>query len=437
MARRKIGWGVPAVALAAFACLTPAPAPLPDDLLEELSGRAEAARRLEFRAPVAAWEVEPGAVGRLLRDELAVGWSDAEVRRAEALGVAAGLLPAGTDLRRALLAFQTEAVAGFYTPIRDALYVVATPGRTTPGPEERAVIVHELVHVLQAQHTALLDVTLGIDDQDDLVFAVGALLEGDALYASFEDQASHESIARTPASAFAASFEVEWAAAPPSPVPRIIREAFLVQYPTGYALAEALIEPGGMAALDAAERDPPLSSEMLLHPERYLDPTLRKPLSLPRLAPGAFGPGCTAIAANTYGELGLRVWGVEGGRPRARAEAAADGWDGDRALLLDCPTGRAFAWVVDFDAPVDAAEFEREAQSVAAVPGPDGADAGPGRWHVERRTARVLLSRSLGAEGRETAFAAPTDRYDDLDAYLRAHPEVRVRAEERRARARR
>ena len=425
MFAEKVAWGALCVPLALAACMTPRFGPLPETLLADLSSRAEQARELRFTAPVRARGVSQDAVAGLLREELEAGWSQKEVRRSEALGIALGLLPDGTDLRRSLLSFQSEAVAGFYTPLTDQLYLVAPVGRLDSLTAlERAIVVHELVHALQAQHTQLLDVTLGLENHDDLGFALGALLEGDALWASFHDLEEHESIARTSAEDFRAEFELEWPVPSEAGTPRLIRDAFLVQYPTGYALADALIERGGMAALDAAERDPPLSSEMLLHPERYLDPALRRPLSLPVLDPRLVGPGCREVARNRYGELGLRIWALEGGRSRARAEAAADGWDGDAALLLECRGTASFAWVIDFDAVVDAAEFEREALWIAA----DRA-----ALSVARDGARVLLSRDLPPGGAAAALAAPVERFADLDAYLAARPGVLERARERRS----
>jgi hypothetical protein len=412
-------------ALAVAACAGPALAPLSGAMLSDLTQRAEAARELSFAAPVEAWGVPPTSVSRLLRDELEAGWSEADLRRAEGLALALGLLPAGTDLRRALLAFQSEAVAGFYTPIGGQLYVVVEPGRPDSlSPADRTVVVHELVHALQAEHTRLLEVTLGLDDQDDLGFALGALLEGDALWASFRDRELHEAVSATPASDFAAEFELEWSAAPPSGVPRLIRDSFLLQYPSGYSLVEELLEQGGVAALDAAERDPPLSSEALLHTERYLDPSLRRPLALPVLEGAAVAPECRELARNTFGELGLRIWAQEAGVAATRAAGAADGWDGDRVLLLSCPAGEVFVWVIDFDSVVDAAEFERETGIVAL--GRDGLD-------VERNGARVLVSRGLSPEGLRVAWAAPVERFADLDAFLAARPEVLERARERRS----
>jgi hypothetical protein len=417
------------VAFGAVACVSARISPLPEALLDELTARAEFARNLRFEAPVSAWGVPEEGVAALLRRELEVGWSEADLRRSEALGVELGLLPPGTDLQRALLSFQSEAVAGFYTPLADALYVVAPAGRLASlTGADRAIVVHELVHALQAQHTRLLDVTLGLDDHDDLGFALGALLEGDALWASFRDRERFESIAKTPAADFSAEFALEWSAPPADGTPRLIRDAFLIQYPTGYTLTEALIEQGGLAALDAAEADPPLSSEMLLHPERYLDRAQRRPLSLPILDPVRVAPGCEPVARNRFGELGLRIWALEGGRPSAQAEAAADGWDGDGALLVECSAGSAFAWVIDFDTEVDAAEFEREARLAVG----DRA-----RVAVERAGARVLVSRDLPPGGSAAALRSPVERFGNLAEYLEARPDVLERARERRDRAKR
>jgi hypothetical protein len=415
-----------ALALAA-ACALVGPRPLEPGLLGELSARAERARGLRFPAPIVAERLSAQRVRSVLAGELDTAYRPEDFARAEAIEHALGLLPLGTGLREALLDLQAGAVAGFYTPLRRRLYVVAG-GPLGDGLSEEAasVAVHELVHALQAAHSSLLDVLLGLDDHDDLAFALGALLEGDALWATFRDQAEHAGLTPPPASDFAAGIQLDDPAAPGAGSPRILRESFLLQYPLGYAIAEALVARGGTAALDAALVDPPLSSEELLHPERYLGAP-RAPLPWLRLAPGELGlAGCRELASNSFGELGLRIWAREGGADAERAAGAAEGWDGDRAAVLECAGARAFGWLVQLDGSADADEFAEVARGAA----PPGA-------HLEQQGRRVLLSGGLGPLARRALLAAPEQRFADLAGYLAARPEVLERAARLRERAQR
>jgi hypothetical protein len=416
-----------AAALGLAGCALLGPRPLPDALLASLEGRAERARGLRFPAPVDALFVRPGRLAGILAGEIDGAYGPDEFHRAEQLESALGLLPPGVSLRRALLELQTGTIAGFYTPLRRRLYVVYDGPRGGPlPPETAAVAVHELVHALQAAHTPLLDVLLGLDDHDDLAFAIGSLLEGDALWAAYRDQRWSGGGEPPSAADFAAELRSEDFEAVAADAPRLLRESFLLQYPLGYTIAADRAARGGTAALDAALRNPPLSSEELLHPAAYLEGAPRQPLPWLRIEPEAVGlPSCRARASNAFGELGLRVFGEERGASPERAQQAAEGWDGDRAMLLECGGGTAFAWLLQFDGVPDADEF---AALAAAAPLPG--------LELERAGRRVLLVRGLDEPARRTLLAAPEERFADLAAYLAARPLVLERAARLRARAR-
>ncbi len=417
------------------ACSLPsARTPVPSERLAPLLGRVEAARELRFRGPVAAESVTPDGVPALLEAELDRSTPPAQLRRDEALAKALGLLPADADLRRILLTWQSQAVAGFYSPADRRLFVVEGSSGAAGG-EASGVLVHELGHALQDQHTRLLDARIGVVANDDLQFALGAFLEGDALWTELRDEAAMTGFPQPTGADFAGRFVVD---APESEhVPRIVRESFLGQYPLGYALAAELVERGGVAALTAALSDPPLSSEELLHRERYLTPSARRPLPwFPESAAGfAPDPSCEAQASTSYGELGVRAWLRDAGVDEAEAQGAADGWDGDRAWLLDCSKGEGMAWLIQLDSEVDARELETSAlsSSFRGRIGPASIGGRIGAALIERRGVRLLISTGLEASGRSFLLERlEPQRYPGLAALLRDRPEILERAEQQR-----
>jgi hypothetical protein len=196
----------------------------------------------------------------------------------------------------------------------------------------------------------------------------------------------------------------------------------LRQYPLGYSLSHELVSRGGVAALTAALDDPPLTSEELIHPERYLERSKRRPLALFPEASDAFAPECESVVSTSYGELGLGVWLAEMGLAEPAARAAADGWDADRAWLLDCPGGRALAWLIQLDTEPEAAELH--AAALRANRPHSLADA-----QLEQESRRVLLSVGLGKMARRVLlYDLPLERYDGLRALLRERPEILLRA---------
>ena len=421
------------VALLALACAGPgARTPVPSDRLAVLANRVEVARELRFRGPVAAESVTPEGVPALLEAELDRTTPPGQLLREEALAKALGLLPPGADLRAILLRWQSQAVAGFYSPAGQRLFVVEGAG-AAGGNEEGGVLVHELAHALQDQQTRLLEARIGIQSNDDLQFALGAFLEGDALWTELRDEAATSGFPQSTGAEFASRFAVD--APEGADVPRILRESFLGQYPLGYGLASELVERGGVAALTAALADPPLSSEELMHRERYLVPSARRPLALFPEPADAFAPesGCEPVASSSYGELGVGVWLREGGVPDADAARAADGWDGDRAWRLDCARGAVVAWLIQLDTEHDARELEAAALRTgwtarAGLAGPLG---------IERSGLRVLLYAGIEPAGREALLVRVQPvRYAGMSALLRNEPEILERAERQRSAAR-
>jgi hypothetical protein len=415
-----------ALGLVLLSCAAPpALTPVPSVRIRALAARAETARELRFLAPVRAEEVETAGVPALLERELDRLTPPDQMRRDGELAQAVGLLPEGTDLRALVLGWEAASVAGFYTPTAGRLYVVEGAAAAGSG-QQSAVLVHELGHALQDQHTPLIEVTIGLRANDDLLFAIGAFLEGDALWTELRDEAHTYGFPQPSAAEFAARFEVD--APEGEGVPRLLRESFLRQYPLGYALVSELVQRGGVAALTAALADPPLTSEELIHPERYLERARRRPLALFPEATEGFAPepGCAPVASTSYGELGLSVWLGEGGLDRASAERVADGWDADRAWLLDCPRGAVVAWLIQLDGEADARELEVVAPR-AGWPARAGL-AAPA--HVERRGLRVLLSAGLEPEGRGFLLGSlEPARYPGLAALLQERSEILARAE--------
>src|SRR5688572_28516607 len=102
--------------------------------------------------------------------------------------VTLGIMPADLDLQRLLLDLYTEQVVGYYDPKTKKLFVVSGADRETVRP----VLVHELVHALQDQHTNL-DSLIARDRGNDRQTAAHAAMEGHAVVVMFAALAEEES----------------------------------------------------------------------------------------------------------------------------------------------------------------------------------------------------------------------------------------------------
>ena len=165
-------------------------------------------------------------------------------------------------------------------------------------------------------------------------------------------------------------------------MPAFLRESLLFPYTAGLSFVQSLQASGGWDAVNGAFREPPASTEQVLHPEKYASHEAPVDVTLPADLPTKLGQGWSKGLEDTLGEFQLKVWldQVAAGSGGPSADAAAAGWGGDRVMLLDGPNGaRAIALKTAWDTPADASEFAAAANSVVAklgngavIPAADG-----------------------------------------------------------------
>jgi hypothetical protein len=317
---------------------------------------------------------------------------------AERVYKALGLFPQDASLRDIYLELQGSQVIGYYDPSVDELFIVARScdaGETCDlGPTERLTYAHEFTHELQ---DAAFDLeSLGLEeavDEGDLALAILGLVEGDAVSAQTAWMAEHLSpadLARVAAEASTPEMLAVMAR-----TPAILLETSLFPYQAGAAFVNHLMAQGGYGAVNDAYENLPLSSEQILHPEKYLageepvDVDIRDDLA------AVFGSGWTLDTRDTLGELQLKVWLREGGLLGDQARIATEGWGGDRIALLAAPDSGGDVIVIStaWDSAADAAEFRDAATAVVAGLGRGGS--------VVLRDERVVVS--IGSAGPQGA----------------------------------
>jgi hypothetical protein len=369
-------------------------------VLDRIARAAAEIRRLTFTTPVVPEILTEDALRRRVEEEFRRDNPRAEIDAVDAALTALGLLAPRDDLFDILLGVQMEQVAGYYDS--ETKKLVVTGDAQEPGPLDRVLLVHEYVHALVDQHFDLTRIDRLQDARaDDEATALLALAEGDATVAMlrYADRYLTPSERR--------EFTDQAAAIPTERLdaaPRAVREALLFPYREGVQFVQALLARGGTAALDRAYRDPPTSTEQILHPARYLgprdDPT---PVQVPDLA-RALGPGWRTLEGGEIGELDVRLI-VGQFLPRSDADAAAEGWDGGRYAAAQSGTGTLVGVLTVWDSDGEAREAteslgrwlplryanrgETFAVSGATGRGWDAGAAGAGL--VVRSGARVLL----------------------------------------------
>jgi hypothetical protein len=304
-----------------------------------------------------------------LQAEFDAAQTPTQLKDAEDMLIALGLLPGGASLRALYLDLQGDQVAGYYSPEKDELFIVNRTGSL--GPVDEVTYAHEFTHQLQDQHIDLD--ALGIDaaDQSDQALARLALVEGDASSVQSEWMAANLS-AKELGELLAASLDPE-ALAALQRAPAYLRDTAIFPYQDGLAFVSRLTANGGYAAVDAAFADPPDSTEQILHPDKYFQREPPIEVNIPIALVDRSAPGWAVAAQDTLGELLLRIWLSEGGVAPADARTATTGWGGDRLLLLRGPgDGVAVAVDTEWDTAADAAEFAAAARTAMAKISPVG-----------------------------------------------------------------
>jgi hypothetical protein len=144
--------------------------------------------------------------------------------------------------------------------------------------------------------------------------------------------------------------------------PAYLQEDFIFPYFQGLDFTQALYDQGGWAALDAAYTNPPVSTEQILHPEKYPD-EVPNAVELPDLG-AVLGNGWELYEDNVMGEWFTYLILGFGFDPSARisensAAQAAEGWGGDRYQVFFNREEDliAMALVSTWDTNQDAVEF--------------------------------------------------------------------------------
>ncbi|MEX2315502.1 MAG: hypothetical protein WD628_07255, partial [Thermomicrobiales bacterium] len=150
-------------------------------------------------------------------------------------------------------------------------------------------------------------------------------------------------------------------------------------YEDGNAFVQNFYQQGGFAAIDEIFADPPVSTEQILHPEKYRDQRDDpQPVDLPDLT-GALGAGWAELDTDSLGEFDLSILLRENGA--LNDDEAAAGWGGGRYAYYESDAGALIAVKTVWDSPADATEFYEA--MLATLNGPlDGeiGDAGQGRF---------------------------------------------------------
>jgi hypothetical protein len=275
-----------------------------------------------------------------------------------------GLLPVDADYEKLLFDLLSEQVAGFYDPYRKTLYIADW----LPVDMQRPALAHEIQHALQDQHFDLKKLARPLKSEGDRQLAQAAVVEGDgtAVMMEFAARGMGAESAQLPTVLARLGRQMMQLALSTTPslqqAPPVLRESLMFPYAAGLEFVAAVRSDKPWSRIDAVFRDPPVSTEQVMHPDKYLSG--EKPWRI-TATPLASLPLYKEQRRDVLGELMWKVWFARAQSERD-AEQAAAGWGGDLLVSWSQPgeTLPLVAVLSGWDTEKDADEAEQAAQKL-------------------------------------------------------------------------
>ena len=298
-----------------------------------------------------------------------------------------GLIPADCDLRKTMMDVLLNQVGGFYDPHTKAFYMLQRSGVSYGPLVNRILVAHELTHALDDQYLDLDKLIKSRETTEDWSLAIGSVVEGSAtqLMTAYAQKAMGSGKYEVGELNKVAQDEMKRS------------QAFLKAPPyfrtlvASYMCGMFFVVRGDMAQIAnidpeaiqknmlALAKDPPLSSEQIVHPQKYWkqaerdQPVVFDDTAIEKLIGG---DSHVVVHRNTVGEImcALLTSDPEGdfnlmlaGNPKYWTNDAATGWGGDRFFLLAAGMDEKTAareirdprgvWVTAWDTAEDRDEF--------------------------------------------------------------------------------
>lgn len=338
-------------------------------------------RGLPLKGPIKKGVYNRAQLRASLLQKISEEYSDAEIENEALAFKRLGLLPASLNYKDTVLDLLTSQIAGFYDPDARELYIM----KGLSSAMQRPTMAHEIFHGIQDQHFDLKRTQGPFNPKtfSDYQLARSSLIEGDAtilmldfsLYeaktlpqpktTSIIDMPMFSGLIRSTTLENLSNLEQFGGATDPAlaNVPPIIKDPLVFPYIGGLRFVVFARAGKTWAEFDKIYQNPPVSTEQIIHPEKYFSGDM--PTILDFDASKAL-PGSTKVYDNVLGEYQLYVALKEYLRspvhgPKVAFDnpsVATTGWDGDRLLTYKSKAGQVVTVHMSvWDSPKDAGEY--------------------------------------------------------------------------------
>lgn len=337
---------------------------------------------------------------RELRRQLPEGKAEAYGKIVKKLGLHRG--PVIEDFIEMTKMVMKSQAAAYYDPETATFYVLMND---MPEIMIGGIYAHELYHGLQDQYFDLDRFILsqsgeGATLNDDELLARQAVVEGEATYVMtiwtltemFGTLPDHNTMrmavdaqtnldvnilremVRSGAleSFLGSSKDLEKAVKAMDDIPAFMLETLVGAYLKGQAFVMQ-VQMKGWEEVEALFDDPPMSTEQILHPEKYFAREYPFRMNWNDIDEAKVLRDWKLLDQNTLGEIQMSIVFAEHNM-RNSAKSAAAGWDGDRYAVFERPESAELMLLLytSWDDEAEAAEFARAYEQLLAVKYPNG-----------------------------------------------------------------
>ena len=354
-----------------------------DARLAAITPRVALLRGLDWKHEVPAGVRTPAEFVEFAKGAVAEEYEEGELDDMGRSIALFGFVPEDMDLETTMLEMLESMVGGYYDPDTATFYMIST---FNSGTMADYIMAHELGHALDDQYFPLnpfLEAAAGNSDQS---FAATCVVEGSAsavgnMYLVRGARDGWLEGAMDFSSMLGMLDDIQ--EVPPyliitMTLPYTVGNAFLVRETSVMA---GMLKAPAADDLVRAFREPPTSSEQILHPEKYWeDESFDPPLAVEAPDRAAeLGAGWRSVHDDTLGEIGCAILTMPRVPSALEVSAgggdwvheASSGWGGDRyRLYVHDELGAAMEWFTVWDSDRDAEEFEAALQEVAVPRAP-------------------------------------------------------------------
>ena len=212
-----------------------------------------------------------------------------------------GFVPPDFNLADSTVDLLTEQAAAFYDYNKKKLFIT----ETTPSDSQDMVLAHELAHALADQSFHLARYIRQGRKSDDGATARLAVMEGQAtwLMSEYLARRAGRSLRDSPEMVALMSSDND-AGGGQYPVfenaPLYLRQTLVFPYTKGMLFQNAVLQRDGQAAFAEVFRRAPLSTQQILHPDKYFDKVAPTEPDLPH---PHLPPGYKGLIGGSLGEL--------------------------------------------------------------------------------------------------------------------------------------